>query len=114
MTTKHLTAAWGTHTAPLGAILTHTTGRLVSDLYEAYDVQDFIVGRPMLTHERIAPDAEVTARLLAMLPELAEAQPPDWSFTDADTNEQRMAVIQSWVDQVAAHVGYDTVTWAPA
>jgi len=113
--TKHVKAAWGTHTASLAAVLSNVHDVLVCTLDEAYALQDFLVGRPLMTHERVSEEADQgsVATILAVLPELAEAAPPGggWSFPDDMPVEQRKAICEAWVAEVAEYVGYDTVTW---
>lgn len=90
-------------TATLAGVLGNTTGILLSDLSEMYDVQDFLVGRSLMTHERIDPENDVTTLLLAQFPLLAEAQPPPLKRA---TVEATQAACTAWVWDVAAHTGY--------
>lgn len=90
-----------THKTTLAAVLTHTTGIMVADLDDAWPLQDFIVGRPLWTHERGSAN-DISATLLAQFPRLAEAQPPKIT-TKAEAD--------AWVADVSAHAGYPlTVT----
>lgn len=84
-----------TMTTTLGAVLMHTTGIMVAELDDAWPLQDFIVGRPLWTHERGSAN-DISASLLAQFPALAEAHPPkitSWAEADA------------WVRSVSAHTG---------
>lgn len=85
----------------LGAVLTHTTGVLLDEMDEVWILQDAIVGRPLMTHERtdmFAPNATLTRDfLLRQFPLLAEAQPPKLSGKDE---------CLAWVASVSAHTGY--------
>lgn len=92
-----------THRASLGAILSVKTGVLLCPLDEFYALQDFLVGRPLMTHERIVGNDRQEAALLAQFPQLAEAEPPDFSAVPRDQVEGR---VRAWVDSVAAHVGW--------
>lgn len=94
-----------THTASLGAVLSMTTGTLVASVDETFALQDFLVGRPLMTHERIIGADEQTAALLLQFPRLAEAEAPDFSLIPPD---QRESACRQWVAKVAAHVGFDT------
>ena len=85
----------GSMTTSLHAVLMHTTGIMVAELDEAWPLQDFIVGRPLLTHERGSAN-DISAALLAQFPALAEAHPPkikSWAEADA------------WVRSVADYTG---------
>ena len=93
-------------TATLAGVLGNTTGILLSDLGEMYDVQDFLVGRSLMTHERIDPDNDVSALLLAQFPLLAEAEPPPLKRA---TVEATQAACTAWVWSVSTHTGYPTV-----
>lgn len=99
---SHSTAS---HTAPLGAILALITGKLVAPLDDLYDLQDFIVGRALMTHERTTGWDRQCAALLEQFPQLAEAVAPDFSdVAPAD----REAACRAWVDSVAEHIGWSS------
>lgn len=89
-------------TTTLGAVLTHTTGRMLAPLEEFYDLQDFVVGSHLLTHERTYRENDITARLLIQFPELAEAHPPE--------GLDSWAKCHAWVISVAEHIGWSTTT----
>lgn len=92
-----------THTATLGAILSVTTGVLVAPLDETFALQDFLVGRSLMTHERVLKADEQTQALLEQFPRLAEATAPDFSAVPRDRVEQ---ACRDWVASVAEHVGW--------
>lgn len=95
-----------TYETTLGAVLTFTTGILLADLDDAWPLQDFILGYPLLTHERtdmFAPNATATERaLLRQFPQLAEAHPP---AIVGETYEQKKAACEAWVRSVSEHTG---------
>ena len=91
----------------LGAILSHTTGRMLAELDEMWELQDHMVGRMLFTHERARDEFDCTPALLVQFPELAEAEPPDDFPVDPTTGDKRPAV-QAWVAAVAEHVGWST------
>jgi len=90
-------------TATLAGVLGNTTGVLLSNLDEMHAVQDFIVGRPLMTHERIDGIYDVTPVLLAQFPRLAEAEPPSLK---RNTLAETMAACTVWVESVSRHSGY--------
>lgn len=90
-----------TQRASLGAVLSIVTGTLVCPLDELYELQDFLVGRPLMTHERTTGWERQTGALLQQFPRLAEVEAPDFS----GCTDKRVACL-AWVDQVAAHVGW--------
>lgn len=92
-----------THRASLGAILSITTGRLVAPLDEMYALQDFIVGRSLMTHERTIGWGRQRDALLKQFPRLAEAEAPDFSVVPRDEVE---AACRAWVASVAEHIGW--------
>lgn len=91
------------HRASLGAILSVKTGVIVCPLDEMYALQDFLVGRPLMTHERIIGNDLQTAALVEQFPRLAEADAPDFSEVPRDRVE---AACNAWVAEVAEHVGW--------
>lgn len=98
-----MTETTATHRASLGAILSVLTGVLVCPLDEMYDLQNFLVGRDLMTHERIVGNDRQEAALLAQFPRLAEATPPDFSaIPRADVED----ACRAWVDSVAEHIGW--------
>lgn len=98
-----MTNATATHRASLGAILSITTGRLVSSLDDLYALQDFLVGRSLMTHERIVGWELQTSALLDQFPRLAEAEAPDFSVIPRGEVE---SACRAWVDSVADHIGW--------
>ena len=92
--------------ATLAGVLGNTTGVLLSDLDEMYDVQDFIVGRSLMTHERIDAIYDVTDVLVRQFPRLAEASPPPLKRA---TVEETQAACTAWVESVSAHTGYPMI-----
>jgi hypothetical protein len=92
-----------TLTAPIGAILAAVTGKLVCPLDDLYDLQDFLAGRSLMTHERTVAFERQGGALLAQFPRLAEVEAPDFSVFPRDQVE---AQCLAWVDSVAAHVGW--------
>lgn len=98
------------HRATLGAILSITTGKLVAPLDELYALQDFIVGRSLMTHERPIGWDKQTAALLEQFPQLAEAEAPDFSVVPRDQIEQ---ACRTWVASVAEHVGWSEADVQP-
>lgn len=104
-----------TYPASLGAILTMTTGVMLTEVDDAFALQDFIVGRPLMTHERIdkpkfqgIPLSEETNAtdtkdvLLRQFPALAEAYPPPIT---GETRDEKMAACLAWVASVSEHTG---------
>lgn len=115
MTVTEQTTTEQTYTTSLGAILTMTTGIMLTEVDDAFALQDFVVGRPLMTHERIdrpkfqgitlseATNAtDTTEALLRQFPALAEAVPP---LITGDTRDEKMAACMAWVEQVSAHTG---------
>ena len=94
-----------THKTTLGAVLALVTGTLVCPLDEMYELQDFLVGRPLMTHERTVGWDRQRDALLKQFPRLAECEAPDFS-TATDVR----AACLAWVAEVAAHVGWTTAT----
>ena len=96
-----------TMTTTLGAVLSHTTGILLADIDEVFPLQDFVIGRPLWTHERGTSYSEnnIAAPLLAQFPALAEAHPPKITTR---------AEAEAWVASVSEHTGVPlTVEVAP-
>jgi len=98
-----MTNATVTHRTTLGAVLSIVTGKLVCPLSELYELQDFLVGRPLMTHERTTGWDRQTAALLEQFPRLAEVEAPDFSVYDSVDVE---AACRTWVGSVAAHIGW--------
>lgn len=92
-----------THRASLGAILSVKTGVLLCPLDDFYALQDFLVGRPLMTHERIVGHDRQVAALLEQFPQLAESEAPDFTAVPKDQVEQ---AVGAWVAGVAEHVGW--------
>lgn len=92
-----------THRASLGAILSVKTGVLLCPLDEFYALQDFLVGRNLMTHERIVGHDRQVDALLEQFPQLAEADAPDFSAVPRADVE---AAVGAWVAGVAEHVGW--------
>lgn len=92
-----------THRASLGAILSIITGKLVCPLDELYALQDFLVRRPLMTHERAEGWESQTEALLRQFPRLAEVEAPDFSIVPRSDVE---VACRAWVADVAAHVGW--------
>ena len=92
-------------TTTLGAVLSITTGKLVAPLDEVYELQDFLVGRPLMTHERFQDAEPQIDYLLRLFPRLAEAEPP---LTWERVNGSAEVHCRRWVAQVAAHIGWTT------
>lgn len=89
--------------ATLGAILTAITGRLVCPLDELYGLQDFLAGRPLMTHERPAAFQRQADALVRQFPRLAEVEAPDFSEYLA---EDREPACRGWVAKVASYIGF--------
>jgi hypothetical protein len=88
------------HTTTLAAVLTHTTGIMVTTADDAWVLQDYVVGldRGLMTHERINPHVNIEADLLAQFPRLAEAVPAPGAITDEET-------AGAWVAAVSRRTG---------
>lgn len=92
-----------THRSTLGAILSVKTGVLLCPLDEFYALQDFLVGRNLMTHERIVGHDRQVAALLEQFPQLAECEPPDFTNLPQERVED---YVRAWVGTVADHVGW--------
>lgn len=89
-----------TKTFDLGTVLTVTTGRLLTDIDNLYDILGFMTGESLFTHQ--LPRASVACKgpLLEKFPELAEITVPEKSDT-FDTAKKIMA----WLDTQKAIYG---------
>jgi hypothetical protein len=96
--------------ATLGAILTITTGTMVSPLKEFYGLQDFLVGRSLLTHERTTGWDRQKDALLQQFPDLVGVSAPEF-LTDATGSKEASA--RAWVDSVAAELGWSEADVQP-
>ena len=74
-----------TYETSLAAVLTLTTGTLVSSFDEAWPLMDHVVGWPLMTHQRPAFVGEVAAALLEQYPALRGVDPPPNGWV---TNEE--------------------------
>lgn len=92
-----------TYRATLGAILSITTGKLLAPLDEFYGLQDFMVGRPLMTHERTTGWDRQTEALLRQFPRLAEVTVPPFT---ADASGSKEASVRAWVASVGDYLGW--------
>ena len=97
-------------TFAVGDVLSVTTGTLVgpSHMDGIYMIVDHMEQRPHWTHE--LPDAAERVResILRQVPELAEAQPPEFD-RDADIKAQ----CDAWVASVCNYIGRTEVDLVP-
>lgn len=87
------------HETTLAAALTLSTGTLVSSLDEAWSLMDFLVGWPMMTHQRPAIADVVAKALVERYPALGRVAPPPAGWIK---NEEEAAL---WVQSISDLTG---------
>lgn len=89
-----------TMTTTLGALLTHSTGILLEEIDIAWDFQDFVVGYPLMTHQRVHPENNIRMQVLSAYPQLMSMNPP----TINSETDGRL-----WVELVSEETGIPLV-----
>lgn len=83
-----------TRSFSLAAVLTVTTGRLLCDIGQVYDVLGYMTGEPLMTHQLPRASRECEGPILAQHPDLAAIEVPEWA-NDAATVERFLLSLRS-------------------
>jgi hypothetical protein len=84
-----------TKTFDLGTVLTVTTGRLLTDIGNVYNILDFMTNDNLMTHQLPRASNACTKPLLAQFPQLNEVEVPE-SFEGEDHDPH--AAVKNWLD----------------
>lgn len=63
-------------TTTLGALLSHTTGILLDTVDNVFELQDFVIGASLYTHERTGSSNNIRMQILSEYPKLMGMEPP--------------------------------------
>lgn len=94
-------------TFKLGAVLTVSTGRLVSDVGDIYEVMGFVLGEPgIMTHELAFRAEEARELILEQCPDLSYVVYPELELKTPDQ-------IWEWVAKMELEYGSEIVLTGP-